>query len=315
MPRKAADCAMFCDNSFLALSAGEIDQYIQRLLRNSMLRARMGPGGDCPIEDKYAYRPGVRYAALSGRKSFAHCDVANFDAKARTMKTIGMLGGMSWESSAVYYQILNREVQKRLGGIHSAKTLMHSCDFAEMAVLQNDGRWDEAHDRMSTIAVNLANSGADFLMICCNTMHTAAEQMERAARIPLLHIADPLGEALKKAGAKRPALLGSRFTMTRDDVLLGRLKTRFGIAVMVPEGEDFAEVNRVIYEECTRGQFLPASRANYRAIIARLVAQGADSVILGCTELPLLVQTEDSSVPLFDTTTLHAMAAVEKALA
>jgi aspartate racemase len=230
------------------------------------------------------------------------------------MKTIGMLGGMSWESSAVYYRILNREVQKRLGGVHSAKTLMHSCDFAEMAALQGSGRWDEAHDQMSTIAVNLAKSGADFLIICCNTMHTAADQMERAARIPLLHIADPLGEALKAAGAKRPALLGSRHTMERDDILRGRLKSRFGIEVMVPEGADAAEVNRVIYEECTRGQFLEGSRANYREIIARLVANGADSVILGCTELPLLVQPEDSTVPLFDTTTLHALAAVDMAL-
>jgi aspartate racemase len=230
------------------------------------------------------------------------------------MKTIGMLGGMSWESSAVYYRILNREMQKRLGGIHSAKTLMHSCDFAEMAALQGAGRWDEAHDQMSTIAVNLAKSGADFLIICCNTMHTAAAQMERAARIPLLHIADPLGAALMAAGAKRPALLGSRHTMERDDILRGRLKSGFGIDVMVPEGADAAEVNRVIYEECTRGQFLEGSRANYRGIIARLVANGADSVILGCTELPLLVQPEDSTVPLFDTTTLHALAAVDKAL-
>ena len=230
------------------------------------------------------------------------------------MKTIGMLGGMSWESSAVYYRILNREVQKRLGGIHSAKTLMHSCDFAEMAALQGAGNWDEAHDRMSTVAVNLAKSGADFLIICCNTMHTAAEQMERAARIPLLHIADPLGEALKAAKVKRPALLGSRHTMERDDVLKGRLRSGFSIEVMVPEGADAAEVNRVIYEECTRGQFLEGSRANYREIIARLVANGADSIILGCTELPLLVQPEDSTVPLFDTTTLHALAAVDRAL-
>jgi len=230
------------------------------------------------------------------------------------MKTIGMLGGMSWESSAVYYRILNREVQKRAGGVHSAKTLMYSFDFAEMAALQGAGNWDEAHDRMSTVAVNLAKSGADFLIICCNTMHTAAEQMERAARIPLLHIADPLGEALKAAHVKRPALLGSRHTMERDDVLKGRLRSGFGIEVMVPEGADAAEVNRVIYEECSRGQFLEGSRANYREIIARLVANGADSVILGCTELPLLVMPEDSTVPLFDTTALHAMAAVDMAL-
>jgi aspartate racemase len=146
-------------------------------------------------------------------------------------------------------------------------------------------------------------------------MHTAAAQIEQAARIPLLHIADPLGEALKAAKVSHPALLGSRHTMSRDDILRGRLKSKFGIDVMVPEGADAKEVDRVIYDELTRGQFLEASRARYRDIIARLVARGADSVILGCTELPLLVQPEDSSVPLFDTTTLHAFAAMERALA
>ncbi len=230
------------------------------------------------------------------------------------MKTIGMLGGMSWESSAVYYRILNREVQKRLGSMHSAKSLMHSCDFAEMAVLQSAGRWDEAHDRMTTIAVNLEKAGADFIIICCNTMHTAFEQMARATRIPLLHIADPLGQALKAASAKRPALLGSRFTMERDDILRGRLKSGFGIDVLTPEGDDFTEVNRVIYEELTRGQFLESSRARYRDVIARLEKRGADAIILGCTELPLLVMPEDSRVPLYDTTTLHATAAVDIAL-
>ena len=230
------------------------------------------------------------------------------------MKTIGMLGGMSWESSAVYYRILNREVQARLGGIHSAKTLMHSCDFAEMAALQKEGRWAEAHDRMATIAVHLARAGADFLIICCNTMHTAAAELERAAGIPLLHIADPLGEAIAKAGVKKPALLGSSHTMERDDILRGRLGKRFGIDVIVPEDADAAETSRVIYEELTRGEFRDASRARYRDIIGRLVGRGADGVILGCTELPLLVQPEDASVPLFDTTTLHALAAVDRAL-
>jgi aspartate racemase len=231
------------------------------------------------------------------------------------MKTIGMLGGMSWESSAVYYRILNREVQKRLGGVHSAKTLMYSFDFADMSVLQHSGRMAEANDLMATVAVHLAKSGADFLMICCNTMHTASAQMEQAAKIPLLHIADPLGAAIKQGRFSRPALLGSEFTMERDDILRGRLKSRFGIDVMTPEGADAAEVSRVIYEELVRGQFLEASRKSYREIIVRLVAKGADCVILGCTELPLLVMAEDSAVPLFDTTTLHAMAAVDMALA
>jgi aspartate racemase len=231
------------------------------------------------------------------------------------MKTIGMLGGMSWESSAVYYRILNREIQKRLGGVHSAKTLMYSFDFAEMSVLQHSGRMAEGCDLMTTVAVNLARSGADFLMICCNTMHIASEQMEHAAKIPLLHIADPLGKAIKQGGFSRPALLGSEFTMERDDVLRGRLKSRFGIDVITPEGADAAEVSRVIYEELVRGKFLDTSRKSYREIIARLVERGADSIILGCTELPLLVMAEDATVPLFDTTTLHAMAAVDMALA
>lgn len=231
------------------------------------------------------------------------------------MKTIGMLGGMSWESSAVYYRIINREVQARLGGVHSAKALMYSFDFDEMAALQAKADWTEPNDRMTTIAVNLARAGADFLVICCNTMHSAAEQMEKAAKIPLLHIADPLGDAIRQAGLTRPALLGSRHTMERADILRGRLKSRHGIEVLTPGGEDAAEVNRVVYEELVRGKFLESSRACYREIIARLVARGADCIILGCTELPLLVTPEDSVVPLFDTTSLHALAAVEMALA
>jgi aspartate racemase len=230
------------------------------------------------------------------------------------MKTIGLLGGMSWESSAVYYRILNREIQKRLGGVHSAKTLMYSFDFAEMSVLQRSGSMDKADDLMATVAVNLAKAGADFLVICCNTMHTASAQMEKAARIPLLHIADPLGAAIVAKGFERPALLGSEFTMERDDILRGPLKTRYGIDVMVPEHADAAGVSRVIYEELIRGKFLDASRRAFREIIARLVDRGADCVILGCTELPLLVMADDSTVPLFDTTTLHAMAAIDMAL-
>jgi aspartate racemase len=191
---------------------------------------------------------------------------------------------------------------------------MYSFDFAEMSVLQHSGRMAEANDLMSTVAVHLAKSGADFMMICCNTMHIASAQMEQAAKIPLLHIADPLGAAIKQGGFSRPALLGSEFTMERDDIIRGRLKSRFGIDVITPEGADATEVSRVIYEELVRGQFLEASRKSYREIIARLVAKGADCVILGCTELPLLVMAEDSTVPLFDTTTLHAMAAVDMAL-
>jgi aspartate racemase len=245
------------------------------------------------------------YAALYLRARFR---------KARAMKTIGMIGGMSWESSTEYYRIINREVQSRLGGVHSARAILHSFDFAEISALQRSGNWREADDRLATAAVGLERSGADFLMICCNTMHCSTAAIESAVRIPLLHIADPLGTAIERAHLTRPALLGSCYTMERDDIVRGRLMDRFGISVLAPEGEDAARVDRVILEELVRGRFEDGSRKAYAAIIARLVEQGADSVILGCTELPLLVKPEDSAVPLFDTTKLHALAAVDLAL-
>ncbi len=231
------------------------------------------------------------------------------------MKTIGMLGGMSWESSAVYYRVLNREVQARLGGVASAKTILHSFDFAEISALQRPGSWDEANRRMAEAAQGLERAGADFVIMCCNTMHCATPEIEKAIRVPFLHIADPLGAAIDRVRMRRVALLGSNHTMEQDGILLGRLKNRYGLDVIVPEGEDAAEVSRVIYEELVRGQFLDASRAKYRAVIGRLVARGAEGVILGCTELPLLVMPEDCAVPLFDTTTLHATAAIDRALA
>ncbi len=231
------------------------------------------------------------------------------------MKTIGMLGGMSWESSAVYYRLLNREVQNRVGGVASAKTILHSFDFAEIAAVQRSGAWDDANRRMAEAAQGLERAGADFVIMCCNTMHCATETIEKAIRIPFLHIADPLGAAIDRARMRRVALLGSSHTMEQDGILLGRLRQGYGLDVIVPDGEDAAEISRVIYDELVRGRFLEASRARYRDAIARLVARGAEGVILGCTELPLLVMPEDSAVPLFDTTTLHAMAAVDRALA
>ena len=230
------------------------------------------------------------------------------------MKTIGMLGGMSWESTTIYYQLINREVQKRLGGVHSAKLLVHSCDFAEMSVLQKSGDWDAANAKVAGAARSVAAAGADFILIACNTMHTAAAQAEKAAGRPLLHIADPLGAAIRKSGVTRVGLLGSQFTMTRDDILRGRLAAQYDIDVIVPAGDDARETDRVIYEELIRGQFRDTSRAAYRAIMARLVEQGAQAIVLGCTEIPLLVKDGDASVPTFDTTTLHAMAAVDMAL-
>ena len=229
------------------------------------------------------------------------------------MKTIGMIGGMSWESSAVYYQLMNREAQKRLGGVHSAKTLMYSFDFGEISALQAAGKWDEATDRMATVGATLSKGGADFVMICCNTMHRMADAVEKAARVPLLHIADPLGAKIAADGAKRVGLLGSRFTMEDDRIIAGRLKAKFGLDIVVPNEVDRATVDGIIQNELCRGQFLEPSRAAYRDVMARLADDGCEGIILGCTEIPLLVKDGDARVPLYDTTTLHAMAAVEQA--
>jgi amino-acid racemase len=231
------------------------------------------------------------------------------------MKTIGMIGGMSWESSAVYYRLINRAVQDRLGGVASAKTLLYSFDFSEVAPLQSAGKWVEANSRMAAAASSLERAGADFLIMCCNTMHSGTEAIENEVRIPFLHIADPLGAEIKRLGMKRIGLVGSAHTMERDDILRGRLVARYGLDVITPHGDDAREVSRIIYDELVRGKFLESSRAHYRNSIARLVARGAEGVVLGCTELPLLVKPEDSTVPLFDTTNLHAMAAVNFALA
>ena len=230
------------------------------------------------------------------------------------MKTFGMLGGMGWESTVSYYSVINREVQKRTGGRHAARTLLYSFDFGEITPLQVAGKWDEIGDRLATAGAGLARGGADFLIICCNTQHVVSDALERAARIPLIHIADPLGEAMKRAGMSRAALLGTRYTMERDDVLKGRLKSRFGIECLVPSGADAAELNRIIFEELTQGNFNERARAHCRGLIKDLAAEGAEGVILGCTELPLLLNAEDSSVPMFDTATLHALAAVDLAL-
>jgi amino-acid racemase len=231
------------------------------------------------------------------------------------MKTIGMIGGMSWESSAVYYRLINRAVQERLGGVHSAKTLLSSFDFGEIAPLQAAGRWTEANALMAAAAASLEEAGADLVIMCCNTMHSASAAIEQKIRIPFLHIADPLGEDIRRRGMKRVGLVGSQFTMERQDILRGRLAERFGLALLTPTGDAAREVSRVIYEELVRGQFLETSRSTYREVIARLVADGAEGVVLGCTELPMLLKAEDSAVPLFDTTTLHAVAAVDLALA
>jgi aspartate racemase len=229
------------------------------------------------------------------------------------MKTIGLIGGMSWESTITYYRIINEEVQRRLGGVHSARILMHSFDFEDIAALQRSGDWPGCHKTLGKAGQGLASAGADFLLICTNTMQLCSASVEKAAGVPLLHMADPLGAAIRRAGLTRVGLLGTRFTMERPDVLRGRLKRDFDLDVFSPEGADAAEVHRVIYEKLCCGRFLDSSRAHYREIIARLVERGAQGVILGCTEIPLLVTQADCPVPLFDTTALHAMAAVERA--
>ncbi len=229
-------------------------------------------------------------------------------------KTIGMIGGMSWESSTTYYQVINREVQRRLGGVHSAKIIMESYDFAEMDVLQRAGRWADASAMMEETGRRLARAGADFVMICCNTMHIVADAVQKASGVPLLHIADPLGAAIRAKGISRVGLLGSCFTMERAGIISGRLEEKYGIAAIVPGDEDRLTVDQVIQQELVCGQFLEPSRAAYRAVMAKLVEKGAQGIVLGCTEIPLLVGPQDASVPTFDTTTLHALAAVELAL-
>ena len=226
---------------------------------------------------------------------------------------IGLIGGMSWESSAEYYRIINEAVRNRLGGLRSARCLMWSFDFGEIEALQHAGHWEEAAALLIDAAQRLERGGADFLLICTNTMHRMADLVQAAVSIPLLHIADPTAERIKAQGFTRVGLLGTAFTMEQD-FYKGRLRRRFGLDVLVPEAEDRAVVHRVIYDELVQGRVEPASRDAYRAVIARLVGRGAEAVILGCTEIMLLVGPSDSPVPLFDTTRIHAEAAVERAL-
>jgi aspartate racemase len=226
---------------------------------------------------------------------------------------IGLIGGMSWESSAEYYRIINREVQKRLGGVHSARSLMWSVDFGEIEKLQHLGDWDKLTEQMIDAAIRLERGGAAFVLMCTNTMHRMAEAVSNAINIPLLHIADPTGEKIRAAGFRKVGLLGTAFTMEQDFYKV-RLEALFGLEVIVPQAEDRRMVHDIIYKELVAGKVLPESRNVYREIIARLIEEGAQGIILGCTEIMLLVSNDDSSVPLFDTTTIHAIAAVDRAL-
>jgi len=227
---------------------------------------------------------------------------------------IGLIGGLSWESSAQYYRIINREVRARLGGVHSARSLMWSVDFGEIEPLQHNGDWCKLTEQMQDAAIRLERGGADFVLICSNTMHRMADAVGAAIDIPLIHIADPTGAKIKAAGLRTVGLIGTAFTMEQD-FYKGRLNDVFGLEVVVPQAHDRRTVHDIIYKELVVGEVLENSRTAYREVIARLVAQGAQAIILGCTEIMLLVSAEDSAVPLFDTTTLHAIAAVDRALA
>ena len=229
------------------------------------------------------------------------------------MKTIGLIGGMSWESSAEYYRIVNQETNRRLGGVHSAQCLMWSFDFDAIKHLQHEGEWDKLAEVMKEAAIRLERGGADFLVICTNTMHRLADAVASTVGIPLLHISDPTAEKIKASGFERVGLLGTAFTMEQD-FYKGRLQQRHGLDVIVPDEDDRRVVHEIIYKELVLGQVRPESRQAYREIIARLIERGAQCIILGCTEIMLLVRDEDSAVPLFDTTTIHAVAAVDEAL-
>jgi aspartate racemase len=229
------------------------------------------------------------------------------------VKTTGLLGGMSWESTVSYYQTINRVVGKHLGGLHSAKILLYSVDFHDVEQLQHAGRWVESGELLSNAARGLQSAGADFLVLCTNTMHRVAPQVESSVSIPLLHIADATAESISSAGLTQVGLLGTRFTMEQE-FYRGRLEERHGLKVVVPPERDRESVHRIIYEELCRGQILEISRSEYRRIVSDLVARGCEGVVLGCTEIGLLLQPSDAPVPLFDTAEIHAERAALYAL-
>jgi len=229
------------------------------------------------------------------------------------MKTIGLIGGMSWESTVPYYRIINETVRAKLGGLHSARCVLWSFDFEEIEGLQHRGDWDELTRQMIHAARAIERAGADFLVICTNTMHKMADDVQAAVDIPLLHIADATADTIRAAGLSKIGLLATRFTM-EEDFYKGRLREKHGLDVLIPDEADRRVVHEVIYNELCAGHVNEQSRQKYRAIIQRLTEAGAQGVILGCTEIGLLVRPEDSPVPLFDTTPIHARAAVEFAL-
>ena len=229
------------------------------------------------------------------------------------MKTIGLIGGMSWESTVPYYRQINEFIKERLGGLHSARIILYSVDFHDIERLQQAGRWSEAGAVLAGVAGALERAGADLLVLCTNTMHKVAPAIEAAVRIPLLHIADATGEEIKRAGISTVGLLGTRFTMEQG-FYKDRLRQNFGLRVLVPGETDRNLVHRVIYDELCLGKIVDGSRSEFRRVMAELVDEGAEAIILGCTEITLLVGQEDAAVPLFDTTRIHARRAAEWAL-
>ena len=229
------------------------------------------------------------------------------------MKTIGLLGGMSWESTQGYYRMLNEGVKSALGGLHSAQLILYSVDFGPLEKLQHEGNWADIATQLTEAALSVERAGADLLLICTNTMHKVAPQIEAALNIPLLHIADATGEEVLAAGRRRVGLLGTAFTMEQD-FYKGRLQDRFGIEVLVPEPADRQLVHRVIYDELCQGTVSDVARQEYLRIVAQLADAGAEAVILGCTEIGLLISQQHTDVPLVDTTAVHAARAVTLAL-
>lgn len=229
------------------------------------------------------------------------------------MKTIGVIGGMSWESTALYYRMLNEGIKARLGGLHSAKIAMLSVDFEEIERLQAAGDWQQAGDMLAACGVSLKAAGADFLLIATNTMHIVADRVQDASNLPLLHIADATGEKIRSLGLTRIGLLGTAYTMEHS-FYRGRLEDRFGLDVITPDADDRAEVHRIIYEELCLGSVRETSRQAYLDVIEKMRAAGAEAIILGCTEIGMLVTPEHTDMTLLDTTAIHAETAVEKAL-
>ncbi|GAB4012625.1 aspartate/glutamate racemase family protein [Nocardioides ultimimeridianus] len=229
------------------------------------------------------------------------------------MQTIGLIGGMSWESSAAYYELLNRGVEQRLGGFHSARTVMASVDFAEVTALQENEDWDAVAEILAAAAQSVERAGADFLLMCTTTFHRVAEQVQDAVQIPLLHLGDVVAEAAKAEGATSVALLGTKFAMSR--VFFTDRIASHGLEVLVPDEKNFDELNRIIYDELVHGKVLDSSRRTVVAMIEGLWDAGAGGVILGCSELELLVKQADSELPVFPSTSLHVAAALDRALA